>query len=84
MIDEFAAARGLDDRQEAAQRWRMSVYGPLVGRIRALHLNHHFPGERSADIVVRLADYRRDATNLYDREVDWDEALRALADERGR
>ena len=84
LIDEFAAARGLDDRQEAAQRWRMSVYGPLVGRIRALHLNHHFPGERSADIVVRLADYRRDATNLYDREVDWDEALRALADKPGR
>ncbi len=82
LIDEFAASRNLDDRREAAQRWRASVYGPLLARIRALRLSRHFPGERSADIVVRLADYRRDATALYDREVDWDEALQALATDR--
>jgi hypothetical protein len=79
LIDEFAAARGIDDRREAAERWRVSVYGPLVGRIRALHLNRRFPGERSADMVVRLADYRRDASARHDREVDWDEALAAFA-----
>lgn len=82
LIDEFAASRALTDRREAAQRWRMSVYGPLLGRIRALRLNRRFPGERSADIVVHLADYRRDATALHDREVDWDEALQALATDR--
>ncbi|MFN8539804.1 MAG: hypothetical protein U0232_20275 [Thermomicrobiales bacterium] len=58
----------------------MSIYSALVGRIRALHLNRRFPGERSADIVVRLADYRRDASALHDREVDWDEALAALGE----
>ena len=81
-IDEFAASRDLTDRHEAAQRWRATVYGPLLGRIRALRLNRRFPGERSADIAVRLADYRRDATALHDREVDWDEALQALAADR--
>lgn len=79
LIDEFAAAREIDDRREAAERWRVSSYGPLVGRIRALRLNRRFPGERSADIVARLADYRRDASALHDRDVDWDEALAAFA-----
>ena len=82
LIDEFAAVRGIDDRREAAERWRVSSYGPLVGRIRALRLNRRFPGERSADIVVRLADYRRDASALHDRDVDWDEALAAFAADR--
>ncbi|MFN8516803.1 MAG: universal stress protein [Chloroflexia bacterium] len=81
LINEFAAARGIEDRREAAERWRVSSYSALVGRIRALHLNRRFPGERSADIVVRLADYRRDASALHDREVDWDEALAAFAGE---
>jgi nucleotide-binding universal stress UspA family protein len=79
LIDEFAAARGIEDRREAAERWRVSVYAHLIGRIRALRLHRRFPGERSADIVVRLADYRRDASALHDRDVDWDEALAAFA-----
>lgn len=79
MIEEFRRARGLADPREAALRWRASVYGDLVRRIRALHLNRYFPGERSADIVVRVDDHRRAESDRLGRELTWDEALLGFA-----
>lgn len=79
LIEEFRQLRGLADRREAAERWRVAVYDDLIRHIRALRLNHYFPGERSADIVVRIADHRRAESARLGREVDWDEALTSFA-----
>ncbi len=75
LIAEFQGARGLTDREEAAERWRVAVYGDLIRRIRALRLNRYFAGERSADIVVRVADHRREEAARQGRALGWDEAL---------
>lgn len=75
LIAEFRAARGLADYREAAERWRVAVYGDLVRRIRALRLNRYFAGERSADIVVRVADHRAAESARQGRAIGWDEAL---------
>lgn len=81
-IDTFAAEEGIADRREAARRWRMRVYGPLVGRLRALHLNRRFPGERSADLVARLAAVCR-AAAAEGRAIGWDEAVATLGGDGG-
>ena len=78
LIDEFQRGRGLDDRREAAERWRVSVYGDLIRRIRALRLNRFFPGERSADIVVRVAEHRAAMAAHEGRDITWDEALHSF------
>jgi nucleotide-binding universal stress UspA family protein len=75
LIEEFREARGLTEYKEAAERWRVAVYGDLVRRIRALRLNRYFAGERSADIVVRVADHRAAESARLGRTVTWDEAL---------
>ena len=75
LIDEFQTGRGLTDHREAAERWRVSVYGDLIRRIRALRLNRFFPGERSADIVVRVARHRAAMCEHEGRDFTWDEAL---------
>jgi nucleotide-binding universal stress UspA family protein len=75
LIDEFQEGRGLGDHREAAERWRVSVYGDLIRRIRALRLNRFFPGERSADIVVRVARHREALREHEGRDIGWDEAL---------
>jgi len=75
LIDEFQQGREFSDHREAAERWRVSVYGDLIRRIRALRLNRFFPGERSADIVVRVARHREAMCAHEGREITWDEAL---------
>lgn len=81
LIAEFQRGRELPDLREAAERWRVSVYGDLIRRIRALRLNRFFPGERSADIVVRVAEHRRALCEHEGREVTWDEALYSFVGE---
>ncbi len=80
LIEEFRVLRDLGDRREAAERWRVVIYGDLMRRIRALRINRHFPGERSADIVVRVADYRRDESARQGRELGWEEAAQGFAE----
>ncbi len=75
LIDAFRQGRGLGDHREAAERWRVSVYGDLIRRIRALRLNRFFPGERSADIVVRVARHREALCAHEGRDFTWDETL---------
>lgn len=79
LIDDFTRERGIADRHEAAERWRVSAYGPLVGRIRALRLNRYFPGERSADIILRVADHRRSESARLGHDLTWEEALGSFA-----
>jgi nucleotide-binding universal stress UspA family protein len=70
---------GTIDFREGARRFYGRVYRPLVRRIRRLSLARHFPGERSADLVVRLADFRANETRNLGRPLDWDEALDRFA-----
>jgi nucleotide-binding universal stress UspA family protein/ParB-like chromosome segregation protein Spo0J len=52
------SAAGEQDLGLVARRWYARTYRPLVRRIRRLGLAALFPGERSADLVARLADVR--------------------------
>lgn len=78
LIHEHAEAHGIDDLRDAARRWYADVCRPLQLRVRARRLTQHFPGERTADVVLRIADHRRlEAQRLGKRLADlsWEEAL---------
>lgn len=64
---------------EAAERWYSKIFRPQAKRIRALRLNRYFIGERTADIFVRLADYRRAEGKLRGSKLSWEEAVRSFA-----
>jgi hypothetical protein len=70
-IERYCDEQGLDDLQRAARRWFADVFHPLWETIRARELVAAFPGERSADLIARLAVWRAsEAPGL-----DWLEAL---------
>lgn len=81
LIRDYAAEVGMaeevDDEatlKNAARRWYSNVFYPTAQRIRAARLSESFPGERTADIFVHLADFRvRDAEQGRP-ELPWDEA----------
>lgn len=66
-------------RREAAERWYGKVFRPQAKRIRALRLNRFFPGERTADIFVRVAAFRVAEAARRGEKIGWDETLRAFA-----
>jgi hypothetical protein len=57
----------------AARRWEMNVYRPLWHAIRTRELAAAFPGDRTADVVARLAELHEQTG------VDWHDALEALS-----
>src|SRR5205823_6188974 len=70
-IEHYREDQGLDDLQRAARRWFFEVFRPLWQAIRARQLIAGFPGDRSADLVARLAVWRAaEAPDL-----DWSAAL---------
>lgn len=75
LIDDFARRHEIADPREAAQRWYSTVFRPLARRMRLARLHRLFPGERSAELVARLARRRREAAARLGREPDWTEAL---------
>ena len=77
LIDDY---RGEDELRLAATRWKAAIFRPLQRRLRALRLNQRFPGERSADIAVRIAAHRRHLSALRRDPIYWDEALTSFAD----
>jgi hypothetical protein len=77
-LGEPSAGAGPALRQAAA-RWDAEVFQPLQRQIRAQRLGQHFPGERTADVFLRVADYRRDESERQGRELSWDEALQGFA-----
>ena len=84
LIEEFAAAEGLSDLKEAAARWDTHIYRPVAARLRAARLTRLFPGERTADLVVHLADLRDAEERRQGRPVSREEALgRMLSRYRG-
>jgi hypothetical protein len=79
VIAEYGEANGLPDVKDAARRWYGQLYRPLVRRIRGLGLVRRFPGDRSADIFVRLADFRREQEAVGEAAHDWSDALDRFA-----
>jgi nucleotide-binding universal stress UspA family protein len=57
-IERYRQEQGLDDLQRAARRWFAEIFRPLWQAIRARQLAAMFPGDRSADLVARLAVWR--------------------------
>jgi hypothetical protein len=70
-IEHYRQEQGLDDLSLAARRWFGEVFRPLWQGIRARQLTAAFPGDRSADLIARLALWRAAEAP----ELDWLEAL---------
>lgn len=70
-IEHYRQEQGLDDLPHAARRWFGEIFRPLWQLVRARQLTALFPGDRSADLIARLAMWR--AANAP--ELDWPEAL---------
>jgi len=81
-IRDFADERGIDDIREAAQRWESDVYRPVARQIRALRLTQQFPGERTADVFVRVARWRDDHPNPDGTLLNWEDALLGCAEQK--
>jgi nucleotide-binding universal stress UspA family protein len=75
LIRDFVRSEEIDDLQMAARLWYERVYRHLAGRLRSSQLARLFPGERTADLLVHLADLREAESARQGREVSWDEAL---------
>jgi nucleotide-binding universal stress UspA family protein len=86
MIRAYAARAGdgdAGDLKDAARGWYYSFFQPMAQRIRARRLGQSFPGERTADILLRLRDFRAEEARL-GHEVSWDAALGHFAAAYGR
>jgi nucleotide-binding universal stress UspA family protein len=80
LVRAHAAAAGLDDLHEAAGRWYASVFRPAQLRARALGVGQHFPGERSADVLLRALGDPPDGGAGRGTGATWEAALQALAE----
>jgi nucleotide-binding universal stress UspA family protein len=84
MIRAYAAEQHLTDIQEAALLWEGKVYMPVAAMLRERRLSQWFPGERTADVFLRLARFREDLAHTTGQQVDWAEACdRLLLDLQG-
>jgi len=75
MVRAFAAERGTIDLKEAAQIWESEIFRAVSKAIRARRLTQRFPGERTADVFVRVADWREQQG----KDLPWDAAVAAYA-----
>jgi nucleotide-binding universal stress UspA family protein len=78
-IERYRDAQQLDDLEIAARRWFADVFRPLWQTIRARQMIAAFPGDRSADLIARLAVWRQaEAPDL-----DWLAALDRFVESQG-
>jgi nucleotide-binding universal stress UspA family protein len=70
-IERYREEQGLQDLQIAARRWFSDVFRPLWQTIRARQLVAAFPGNRSADLIARVAAWRV----AHAPDLDWPTAL---------
>src|SRR6266545_2809752 len=77
VIETYRQEQGLGELKLAANRWQSQVYRPLWQAIRARQLAAVFPGDRTADVVARLAAWR----DVEAPHLDWLAALEAFADQ---
>ncbi len=78
LIREYAAVQGCADLREAAARWYASLFRPLQRRLRSLRLAQYFPGERTADVFLRLWEHRQAESARLGRPLTWDDALQSF------
>ena len=83
LIARFGAESGLPDRRDAGRRWYSQVWRPVSRRIRQLGIARRFPGERSADVVVRVADYKRQIEEREGHPIEWMDAVEGFAESVG-
>lgn len=81
MIREYAAARDLDDLREAARRWESEIYRPAARQIHAQRLIRQYPGERTADVFIRVAACRDEYLRRHGRLPTWEEAVNGCFEE---
>jgi nucleotide-binding universal stress UspA family protein len=72
-IEDLARAQRIPELPLAARRWERCVYRPLWNDMRARQVSALFPGELTADVVARLAAWRKQTG-----EEDWSAALTAV------
>jgi nucleotide-binding universal stress UspA family protein len=78
-IERYRDEQGLTDMEVAARRWFVDVFRPLWQTIRAHEIIAAFPGDRSADLIARLATWRQaEAPDL-----DWLAALDRFVETQG-
>ena len=78
-IERYRDERGMTELQVAAPRWFADVFRPLWETIRAREIIAAFPGDRSADLIARLAIWRQaEAPDL-----DWLTALDRFVEAQG-
>ncbi len=78
LIDAYQEEAGLAEQSEAARRWYEEVFRPLWRRVREVGLTQHFPGERAADVIARLAAWRAAEAARTGEPPSWEEALERL------
>ena len=78
-IERYRDEQHLDEMEIAARRWFADVFRPLWQAIRARQMIAAFPGDRSADLIARLAVWRQaEAPDL-----DWLAALDRFVERQG-
>jgi len=78
-IRASGAPAAANDLPEVAARWYAAIFRPMQQRIRALRLAEYFPGERSADIFVRVGRFLDGQPPSGGRVVTWTEGLHQFA-----
>jgi hypothetical protein len=81
LVRAFGGSQGIPDVREAAMRWEAAVFRPLQVRLRERRLHEWFPGERSADVVFRVARFDLAGGR---RSASWDEVLDGFVAAWGR
>jgi nucleotide-binding universal stress UspA family protein len=82
LVRAYAAAGGLAEPHEAGARWYARVFRPAQLEVRALGLGQHFPGARSADVLLRAAARLPAGAAARADAAAWAAALHGLAAER--
>ncbi|MGI8423954.1 MAG: hypothetical protein ACR2NO_07570, partial [Chloroflexota bacterium] len=77
-IHEYASEHTLPDLRTAATRWYAKEFRPVQQRLTADRLCECFPGERTADVFVRVSDRRRAESAQRGQEFSWMEALNSF------
>ena len=78
-IERYRDERGMTELEVAAPRWFADVFRPLWETIRAREIIAAFPGDRSADLIARLAIWRQAEAP----DVDWLTALDRFVEAQG-
>lgn len=83
LVYDDCARRPDTDTRECARLWYQSIFRPAARHMRQHTMAEHFPGERSADIFLRVADFRKQVIGETGLAVDWPAAIDMFAESIG-